>query len=438
MSNLCYNLDYKSMIAMVEMAEVINLSAKVTKQLPGELVNFMQVAGEVTHRQGQKLYLVGGVVRDLLLGRTNLDLDLVIEGDAINLARELAGIKQGKILTHPRFGTAKLQWDGWSVDLTAARSETYARPGALPAVKPGSIEDDLFRRDFTINAMAIELTPGHYGQLIDLYGGRQDLEHKFIRVLHEKSFIDDATRIWRALRYEQRLNFQLEPATLQLLKRDIPYLDAISGDRLRHELELILREEYPAKILRRAVELGVLARLHPSLKGDGWLSEKFEQARQLSSPDLPSVELYLALLVYSLTGEENEQLISYLRLPKSVGQVLRDTIDLKTRVKSLADPELPPSGVYSLLHGYSLSAVMVNSIASDSPRARRNIHLFLNKLRYIKPELIGEDLKRMGVATGPGIKEILNLLLDARLDGKVNSKQDEEELVKKQLGWRYR
>ena len=414
------------------MPEVINLASKIKEQLPTELVNFMQVAGEVARSQGQSLYLVGGVVRDLLLGRTNFDLDLVVESDAINLAHQLIRINQGKIITHPRFGTAKLQWNKWSVDLATARSETYIKPGALPTVKPGSIKDDLFRRDFTINTMAIELNPGRYGGLLDLYGGRNDLEHKLIRVLHEKSFVDDATRIWRGLRYEQRLSFQLEPGTLQLLKRDIPRLDTISGDRIRHELELILREEHPEKILRRAEEMGVLAKLHPSLKGNGWLAEKFEQARQFSSPDLPTVGLYLALLAYPLTSEENKQLISYLRLPKSVAQALQDTVGIKTKLEALAVSGLAPSRIHFLLHGYVSTAIVANSLAADSPVARQHIHLFLNKLRYIKPALNGEDLQRMGVAAGPRIKEILNLLREARLDGKVSSKKEEEGLVE---GW---
>lgn len=407
----------------------INLSSKIEKQLPVELVTFIQRAGKVAASQGQGLYLVGGVVRDLLLGQTNIDLDLVVEGNAIELAQHLLKINQGKITTHPRFNTAKLQWNRWSVDLATARSETYAKPGALPTIEPSSLSSDLIRRDFTINAMAIELNPSRYGQLIDLYGGRDDLEHKLIRILHENSFTDDATRIWRGLRYEQRLNFQLEPTTLQLLKRDIPMLDTISGDRIRYELECILGEEFPEKILRRAGELGVLARLHSSLKGNGWLAEKFGQARQISSPDLPPVGLYLALLIYPLTNEENEPLVSFLRLPKSLAQTLRDTISIKAELPSLADPELSPSSIYRFLHGYSQLAITATSLACDSPVARQHIQLFLNKLRYIKPALTGKDLTRMGIAPSPRIKEILNLLHQARLDGKVTSKQDEERLV---------
>jgi tRNA nucleotidyltransferase (CCA-adding enzyme) len=414
------------------MSEIINLSHRIEKQLPDELVSFMRVAGKVAASQGQSLYLVGGVVRDLLLGQTNLDLDLVVEGNAIGLAQQLSQIKQGKIITHPRFNTAKLQWNKWSIDLATARSETYAKPGALPSVKPGSLSNDLSRRDFTINTMAIELIPNRYGELIDRYGGRDDLEHRLIRVLHEKSFIDDATRIWRGLRYEQRLNFQLEPNTLQLLKRDIPMLDTISSDRIRHEMELILKEKSPEKVLRRAEELNVLHRLHPALKGNGWLAEKFEQARQLIYPNLPPIGLYLALLAYNLTNEESEQLISRLRLPKSLAQTLRDTIGIKTKLQSLANPELTSSSVYYLLHGYSSLAITTNFLACDFPVACQNLNLFLSRLRYVKPALNGNDLARMGIAPGPQIKEILHLLHEARLDGKVTSKQEEESLVR---GW---
>ena len=414
------------------MAESINLSSEIEEQLPAELVNFMKMAGEVSAEQGQNLYLVGGVVRDLLLKKANFDLDLVVEGDAISLARKLAKTVGGEVTVHPRFNTAKIKWDRWSVDLATARSETYAKPGALPMVKPSSLDDDLFRRDFTINTLAVCLSPGRYGELIDLYGGRDDLEHKLIRILHENSFIDDATRIWRGLRYEQRLDFHLEPITLELLKRDVPMLDTISGDRIRHELELILQEECPEKILRRAEELGVLAKLHSALKGDGWLAGKFQQARQLSSPELPPVGLYLALLTYSLTGEEKEHLISHLRLPKSLAQTLRDTNSLRAELQSLADPKLAPSRIYHLLHGYSPLAITANSLASDSDVARRHIQLFLDKLRYVKPALTGNDLKRMGIAPGPRIKEILNLLHEARLDGRVTNKSGEVELVR---GW---
>ena len=412
------------------MPKIVNLASKIEKQLPIELVEFMESAGLIAAKEGWSLYLVGGVVRDMLLGRSNFDLDMVVEGDAIALGKLLAKITGGKITTHPRFGTAKLTWDTWTIDIITARSETYARPGALPTAKPGILAHDLFRRDFTINAMAVELISGRWGQLIDLYGGQQDLKQKQIRILHKGSFTDDATRIWRAIRYEQRLDFNIEASTLRLLKRDIPQLDTISGDRIRHELELVLKESAPEKVLSRADKLRVLGNIHPNLQYNDWLTEKFQAARQLSEPQLPSATLYLALLTYSLTDSEIADLIAYLHLPKPLGETLCDTISLKTELKLLSKPKLRPSRVYELLDGYPVTAITANSLATDSAVVRHNIQLFLTKLRYVKTAVTGEDLKKRGVPAGPRIKAILQKLLEARLDGKVTSRKSEEELVR--------
>jgi tRNA nucleotidyltransferase (CCA-adding enzyme) len=404
----------------------------IQEQLPKDLINFIRVAGGIAEKQQQRLYLVGGVVRDLLLERRNFDLDLVVEGDAIKLAREIAKTNQARVTPHPRFGTARLQWAGRSADLATARAETYARPGALPAVKPGTINDDLARRDFTINAMAVELNPRHLGEIIDPHGGRHDLENKLVRVLHDRSFIDDATRIWRALRYEQRLDFRLELATLELLKQCTVWLDTISSDRIRHELELVLKEELPEKVLRRADELGVLARLHPSLIGDDWLAETFATARQQCLPDAVPHQLYLALLAYRLTAEEVGKLISYLRLPKATAQVLGDTLAIKDNMKELSTQGLAPSAIYDILHGCVLTALMANSLGAGSATAAEHIELYLNVLRHVNPVLSGEDLKKLGVPDGPKIKEILQRLREARLDGKISSKKEEEAMVR---GW---
>ncbi len=415
------------------MAEITDLADKIEKKLPTKLVSLAKSAGSLAAARGERLYLVGGVVRDLLLGKANLDIDLVVEGDAIALARRLMEGSSGKLTVHKRFSTAKLQWHRWSVDLATARSETYAHPGALPTVKPGSLTDDLFRRDFTINAMAVELTPQGYGRLIDLYGGQNDVRGKLIRILHEKSFIDDATRIWRGLRYEQRLGFQLEAGTLKLLKRDIDMLDSISGDRIRYELECVFGEQYPEKALMRAEELGVLAKLGPALKGNSLLAERFSKARRLSSPGMPPAGIYLALFTYPLSAQQIEQLVSSLKLPKLLARTLRDTAAIRAKLHQLADPELCPSAVYHLLDGYTPQALTANLLAGDSPRASGNIHQYLDKLRHLKPKLSGNDLMKLGMAPGPQLKEILNRLLDARLDGEVATKDDEERMVKEWL-----
>jgi len=415
------------------MTEPVNLASKIKKRLPDELVRLIEAIGAIAAHQGWQLYLVGGAVRDLLLEQETFDLDLVTDGDAISLAQLLANTTRGKLVVHTRFKTANVRWNEWSIDLTTARSETYDHPGALPQVKPGSLADDLFRRDFTINAMAIQLSPGHYGDLIDLYGGREDLGQGLIRVLHEKSFIDDATRIWRALRYEQRLGFSLETGALELLKRDLAMLDTISGDRIRHELELVLKEAYPEKFFLRADHLQVLPRLQPSLRCGSRLSERFEQARQVSSPNPPPGGLYLALLTYPLTAEQIEQLVERLKLPRLLAQTLRDTCKLKAEAESLADANLKPSRVYCILHGYTPAAIAATSLASNSPTFRQNIHRYLTRFRYVKPALTGKDLKTMGLAPGPRISDILARLRTARMDGEVANRQGEERLVRKWL-----
>jgi len=415
------------------MPEPVNLAGKIKERLPDKLVRLLEAIGNITAHQGRYLYLVGGAVRDLLLEQETFDLDLVTDGNAIDLAQLLANITQGKLIIHNRFKTANVRWNEWSIDLTTARSEVYDRPGALPRVKPGSLSDDLFRRDFTINAMAVQLSPGRYGDLIDLYNGREDLSQGLIHVLHEQSFTDDATRIWRALRYEQRLGFNLEMETLELLKRDIAMLDTISGDRIRHELELVLKEMRPEKFFLRANQLQVLSQLQPSLKCNGRLSERFEQARQVSSPNPPPTGLYLALLTYPLTAEQIEQLVARLRLPRPLAQILRDTCKLKAEAASLAVADLKPSRVYRILHGYAPAALTALSLATDSPTTSRNIHQYLARYRFVKPSLTGEDLKTMGLTPGPRISEILNRLRTARLNGEVTDRQGEEKLVREWL-----
>jgi tRNA nucleotidyltransferase (CCA-adding enzyme) len=414
------------------MPQVTNLADIIEKQLPTELVSLIKQIGELAASRDVQAYLVGGIVRDLLLDKINLDIDFAVEGDATAFASELFKEKGGKIKIHKQFNTAKINLDKWSIDLVSTRQESYSRPGALPTIKLGSINDDLFRRDFTINAMAVALNQRTYGRLIDPYSGQKDLENRLIRVLHNKSFIDDSTRIWRGLRYEQRLDFQLEAVTMGQLKRDASMLDSISGDRIRYELDCILNEELPEKVLGRAWKLGILKRLSPSLKGDGWLAAKYAAARQMFLPHKPPLNLYMALLTYHLTDKEREQFISYLRLSKITTQTIRDGCSIRAKLEELADTELKPSSIYNLLSGYSPEAITVSIIASDLEESRYNMRLYLDKLRFIKPLLSGSDLIEMGIPQGPRVKEVLNKLLNARLDRIVNTKQDEEAVVR---GW---
>ena len=292
------------------MPKQINLADKIEKSMPSELLILIREAVAVAADKKLRLYLVGGIVRDLQLEHNNFDLDLVVEGDAIGLAKEFVQKAGGKLTPHPMFNTAKITLGKWGIDFAMARTETYDKPGALPAVTPGTLKTDLLRRDFTINAMAVSLNQDSYGELIDLYHGLDDLRNKIIRVLHEKSFIDDATRIWRAIRYGQRLGFRIEPDTLRFLNRDVQFLRTVGGYRLRHELELVLKEQEPEKVLVRSEDMGALKELNPGLKGDDWLVSKFQTAREDGKA---TPNYYLGLLTYRLTAEELAQLTKYLR-----------------------------------------------------------------------------------------------------------------------------
>jgi tRNA nucleotidyltransferase (CCA-adding enzyme) len=407
---------------------VTNLARQIEQYLPRQLLELVQDISGQAAKRGQRIYLVGGVVRDLLLGYPNFDLDLVVEGDAVKLAQQVAETSQAKLLAHHRFGTAKLRYENFTLDMATARKETYAKPGALPTVTPGTLKDDLIRRDFSINAMAISLAASDYGELVDPHQGKNDLEHCLIRILHPGSFSDDATRILRAVRYEQRLGFELEAQTAQLLKRDITMLDTISGDRIRHELELIFKEKQPEFVINRLGELGVLTRISPFLKGDGWLAEKYDKARQLKKPNqLPS--LYYCLLIYSFSEGGIEQFLARLNIPAKLSRVMRDTLHIKTSLPLLDKPARKPSEIYYLLREYEPVAIQANALASDSPMIHRYLQLFLTKLRYIRTALDGEELKRLGISAGPKMGKVLQALHKAKLDGEVHTKADEKKLA---------
>jgi tRNA nucleotidyltransferase (CCA-adding enzyme) len=406
----------------------MKLARRIEQYLPRQLLELVQDVSKQAAEQGQTVYLVGGVVRDMLLGYANFDLDLVIEGDAVKLAQQVAGTSQAKLLAHRRFGTAKLKYANFTLDLATARKESYTRPGALPMVMPGTLKDDLIRRDFSINAMAISLASNDYGELIDPCHGESDLEQRLIRILHPESFSDDATRILRGVCYEQRFGFEFEAETARLLRRDIAMLDAISGDRIRHELEHIFEEERPELVIKRLGELEVLPRISPSLKSDGWLAERFDKARRLKKPaQLPS--LYFCLLIYSFDERDIEQFLARLNTPAKLSQAIRDTLQLKTRLPLLDKPSMKPSEIYYLLREYDSLAIRANAIASESTTIQHRLQLFLNKLRYVRTSIDGEKLKELGISAGPEMGKVLRILHRAKLDGEVKTREDEQKLA---------
>ena len=395
--------------------------------LPAERLALLRRAGLIAREEGVSLYLVGGGARDLLLGRPTEDLDLVVEGDAETLASIIAKRLSGQVVSRSQFSTAKVRVEGVSLDLVTARNERYLRPGALPQIAHGTIEEDLERRDFSVNAMAFPLHEGSNGRLLDPFGGLDDLQRGLIRTLHDGSFIDDATRIMRAVRYEQRLGFGLEAHTETLLRRDLPMLDTISGDRLRRELHLWLNEERFVSTLVRADALGVMAAIHPSLASSGQVVRK-----ALESEGKPVVEeqARLGLLAFSMTQTGGEQVIDRLRMPTGWATVVRDTIALKGRLPRLSDAEMSPAQLYEALEPYNLWAAQACALAAPGEEARQRLYLFLEKLRHVKPSLGGRDLIQLGVPQGPAVGEMLARLRSARLDGAATNRSQELELAR--------
>jgi tRNA nucleotidyltransferase (CCA-adding enzyme) len=406
---------------------------KLEHTLPPRLVDFLKQAGEKAAQCNGQVYIVGGVVRDLLLCIDNFDIDITVEGNAVALARELSRSAFDRITVHKQFNTATIKFDQWNIDFVTARSEIYEYPGALPKITPASLEEDLKRRDFTINAMAIGLSGKNYGELYDPCNGKTDLQSRNIRILHEKSFVDDSTRIWRGLRYEQRLGFQMEQRTLELLIRDIPMLDTVSGERIRYEIECILKEKYPERVFSRAFRLGVLGSLNTFIKFDTRKEEWFLRAREMNCPNVPSDLLYWLLFTYELDMENREKLIARLHLPKQIAQALRDCHAIKERLEMLAAPDITNSQIYRLLCAYSPSAIIANIIAVEEDESRKALNLYIEKLKNVKAIISGSDLLKMGFEQGPQLKELLDAVLDARLNGKALKKEDEIAIVKKML-----
>ncbi len=405
-----------------------SLSVAINSLLPPDIVRFLAGAAAAAASQGARLYLVGGTVRDLLLGQGSRDIDLLLDGDAISLAGALVNSQPGKLRVHRRFGTAKISYANFSVDLTAQRDETYAHPGALPDVRPGTLASDLKRRDFTINAIAVSLMAPDFGEVTDLYNGRADINAGVIRLLHEKSFVDDATRIWRAVRYRERLDFKLAPETLARLHDDLPMLATVSPERIRYELECVFAETAPEKTLAGAAALGVLPSLHPRLGSSEVLEPRFRAARDACVPKTPSFELYLALLAYDLP--ETTQLGARLRLSKRSARVLADVQSVKSDLGALAAAGDTPSRVYRLLHGLDLTALTAASLAAAGDAAT-GIRNYLQVYRYVKPSLDGHALMALGVPPGPKLLHFTEKLRAALLDGRAGTAAEETALVKK-------
>ena len=414
-----------------------DLSTRLTQALTPEQGTLLHLVADEAARQSFPLYIVGGFVRDLLLGHPGLDLDLVVEGDALGLARALAAKHGGKVTVHTRFKTA--QWfpppaTGLpeSVDFISARSESYKHPAALPTVKPGKLIDDLRRRDFTINTLALRLDRDHFGELHDHLGGLNDLEAGSVRVLQPVSFEDDPTRLLRAVRYEQRYGFQIARETLALIPEALLLIDRLSAERLRHELDLVLEEENAASILERLAELGILAAAHPALKWNKATQTRFVNGRAAAQnlkhpPAQRMLGWTLWLMDVPLPGLESIE--KRLHFESGLRNMLLAASALFAKVNSLAGEK--PSQWVAVLDAVPLKAVQAVSLALPVGPARQQLRAYLETWRQVKPKTNGHDLKKRGLLPGPAYQSILRSLREAWLDGEVKTVDDEMALLEK-------
>ena len=397
----------------------------VTAMLPSRLLAMLESLRRLASERGQPAYLVGGPLRDAALGAPLRDLDFSIEGDAPALAASLASELGGRLTVHPRFGTATVKLEEAQIDLVTARKEVYPRPGSLPQITPGSIDDDLARRDFSINAMALPIWGS--GGLLDPHDGLDDVAYGRVRTLHDGSFFDDPTRMLRAVRYEQRFGFNLEETTERNLRDALSAgaVATVSGDRWRHELDRILAEDRPAKTLFRAAELGLLAGIHPALTA---LAVSDALARIQESPG-PGAGACLAALVYPMRPAAAEGVIRRFNLTNRQAKLVRDTIWLREQESALARVVATPSKLAGFLGGIDVDAVAAVAVLSNNIEVSRGLtgHLASS---LTAPRLTGTDLIAMGMSEGPGIGEVLALIRDARLDGLAATDEEERRLAR--------
>ncbi len=411
--------------------QAMNVSDNLVKRLSPTLFSILRETSKLASTHGVELYLVGGMTRDVLAGFQPRDPDIMATGGFPEFPLTVAESFGGEVLKTTEFGTASLRIQDIDLDLSTARRETYDRPGALPTVFPGTVEEDMARRDFSINTMAISLSENSWGELLDLNGGIQDLEAGLIRVLHDESFRDDATRMLRAIRYTCRNGHRLEAHTEVLLKQDLHYLDTISGDRIRHEIEYFFLEPKVADMIEMAHEVGVLSAVHPALSVE---RNTIASLHQIAAEQPDDIDLrLLALLVQSVPHGAVESVIERLNMDSDWARVVRDVVTVRELAADLADENAKRSRIYEILHDLDPIAIESYAETTTNPTAARWLRLYLDELQYIRPLLNGDDLIALGVPQGPTIGRLLSQLLDARMNGLATTKDDEKAFVTRSM-----
>jgi tRNA nucleotidyltransferase (CCA-adding enzyme) len=427
-----------------------NLKPLITESLDKELVTLLQTIGEVADSLEFKAFAVGGFVRDLLLQNKNLDLDIVVEGDGIIFAKKLAQRVNGQVKVHERFITAMIRLpdhhlNGLRIDVATARLEYYDYPAALPTVELSSIKLDLYRRDFTINAMAIQLNPALFGTLIDFFNCQGDLKDKSIKVLHNLSFVEDPTRIFRAIRFEKRMDFRIDSHTSRLIQSAVKMklFGKAHDPRFFTELKLILSEEDPLPAINRLAEFKLFQFLWPDLKPHLKIDRRFNhiltQAAQALSwfrllyleEPCPTWQVYLLAIMGRSKGAELSAFCLRFGLPLKTSEFL---VQQKVDADKIAHvlyrrSAIRRSELYWLFRELSSVGLLYLMAIARKNEIKKGVSLYVTELRKTRTQITGTDLKTMGHPPGPAFKVILDKLLTARLDGVVQSRQDEKIFI---------
>jgi len=415
----------------------------IEKIFPKRVRNVLSKIGEIGDRLNFPVFMVGGIVRDLFLGIKNYDLDIVVEGEGIKFARELSRDLGGRIKSHEKFGTAVvILADGFKIDVATARREFYEYPAAFPKVELSSIKKDLYRRDFTINAMAIQLNQKYFGKLIDFFGGQRDLRIGIIRVLYNLSFVEDPARIIRAIRFEQRYNFKMDRTTEDFLKKaiDDKLLSRLRKKRITEELILILKEENPLKSLKRMEELGALKYILPEFELNEETVERLNKVKDnydFWTSDIPDekIELwviYFCCLIRNLKKVQIQRIYKRLIIKqKSLDKINYCYSNLDQIIKMISQKtKISPSVIYLKLKGLPNEVLFLAMAESDTNIAKERINNYFRKYKKESLYISGNELKELQVKPGPIYSQILNKLLCAQLDGEVKNKRDEIRFVK--------
>jgi tRNA nucleotidyltransferase (CCA-adding enzyme) len=398
-----------------------------TLSLPDDLVPVLDAVATAGEPY-DGVYLVGGSVRDILLGEPSFDVDIVVEGDAITLANTLAVLLGGRVRTHDKFGTAVVLYgDGERVDVVTARSESYDAPAALPNVAPGSIQEDLHRRDFTINAMAVSLKGDERGLLVDPFEGRADLEAGRIRILHDASFIDDPTRILRAIRYEDRYGFRMDERTVELARECIAtgHVGDLSGARLREELIALLEEGDVSHAIPRLAELGAEKEIHPQVVADDEAVRIFDRLRELNERyalQVPAWRLGLIALARNLPPNELAAWLEGLKVRRrDATQIEAAVADGPSIAERVSRDALAPADVVALAEPHAPDAPLFALALADRP----DLHDYFERLSGIRLEITGADVAELGLGESPRVGEILAELRRRKLNGELDGRESE-------------